>query len=1613
MSKEVKITAATIEADAATYRNAAQQLESAVSVAKGSLSGVAGMAGDDNAAEDFAGGGDDGYDATATAVLQSVQSIANGYWIMAAALENTARMYRAAQSPGAGQTPTIEKATATEVKDEKGIDAPSALGPGLPGVLGEFQEIIEWGLQQVGVVIPTGDEDKLARGSTAWITLATTVRTCGTTADGALSWIGGMSLPQQAMVQTSHDGLRASTTAIAGNAESLATRIDDFVEQLKIMREQLKDFLQQMALELAVDLAITGILGALTFGLGAIAGSAKAAATVVRWAIKIKNLIDKLKNALRAMRGARGVTARAALAAGREGLQSAISSSVSTAIMNAAHDENDPSYQQQDVGTAFISAFAGGAVASPVSRGLGGSGGPGFRSGLRQVSGETAGGALDGLASGAVDAAMNGTEFNPLSAAVGGMIIGGVMSTGMRGGTSAVNAGRNALGLNNGRTVTPNPAGDTSGNASPSQNAGTTTNLPDSPATGGSVGGGSSNGGGGTGRTDYDGPTPGGVGSGGSTTTGGGGAGTSDYDGPTPGGGADGGGAGGDGGHVDVPTDASPDAPAELPGDGPSAETPENGSAPENGAGDSGTDGTTPDATQSTPETTSPDGTTPESATPDGATPESATPDGTTPEGATPDGTTPEGATPDGATPESATPDSTTPDGTTPDGTTPEGTTPDGTTPESTTPDSTTPDGATPDSTTPEGTTPETTTPDGTAPEATSPEATSPEGASPESGTQTDSPSDGSAEHPVAGDSDASPESSTDSASNADAASPQESSTSTESPDSSTDAAADSDQTPAAAAAGRASTRETEAAPADADAGQSAGDGAGTEAATSAESDADASSDADESSHTDDSGDTEESRDGERDQQDADQQDAEQQDAEEAAAAGAASAAAAAGVLAAPRAMPFRGAGAGTGSVAGGHGAGVGNGSSSSSDSSSSDPMSSPDQFGNGWDRAQSPVGSNPIDPAYGDPRGPGNSGQLDPRYTHPGAVRPDVQHLVTDPAAPYGRDDAGNPLSQAAWESRYTDANNRPVYPGNDGGDPGSYRHITDLDVFHQNYGGQLDRMGGPQGDYFSLPGTPFEARALPPGNLRADYTIRDLVSLPPGGRIEVSRIAPAFGQPGGGLQVRILDGSGRPMSQEALERGGHLRDPDAPDASDGSSTRNGAATGHDADASDGAADASDGGADADEPSGDSDDQSAAQEGERDPRSPSPEDSPEQIRDKIDEALGQSNTGYDPYDLSNGYAENCGNVAANMHDFLGGQPIRDADTGTLDIDEMEARTGLPQTPMTPDQIEATLRAQGPGSHCVVGVDRGDDLDGHWFNAVFDGEQVWVVDGQDGTRSPWPPDEPDATNWDASIDPSDVVDGDDGADADADADADAAAGGDGSGGDRTGGRRMQPVHTGQDAAGRHTYTVDWDRPKTPFAKQRGLEPNAVYEVKGRGTFYTDASGTVTRVETSYSSDGLNPDLHNPQPSTTYVVTTENGNSTHTFETDHRGRTIEAHTDSLDFDDARRSESVQSRVGRQGGADYDGGHLFGNQFGGGGESVNLVAMLRDVNQNSGADSFYALEQHWADLRRAHPQTPIEVRISPIYDGNAKTPDVIQVRWTENGQVKMREFFNDDI
>lgn len=119
--------------------------------------------------------------------------------------------------------------------------------------------------------------------------------------------------------------------------------------------------------------------------------------------------------------------------------------------------------------------------------------------------------------------------------------------------------------------------------------------------------------------------------------------------------------------------------------------------------------------------------------------------------------------------------------------------------------------------------------------------------------------------------------------------------------------------------------------------------------------------------------------------------------------------------------------------------------------------------------------------------------------------------------------------------------------YPPNNGG-------IGTPKVTKLEAGANIDRFGSEKGSYLSPAGTPFSQRALPKVDINTPpskipaynaymVTKRGAANL----RVEESKIAPWFGEPGGGTQYRLLDTkSGKAMSvEEAVANGLLMRVP------------------------------------------------------------------------------------------------------------------------------------------------------------------------------------------------------------------------------------------------------------------------------------------------------------------------------------------------------------------------------------------------------------------------------------------------------------------------------------
>ena len=216
---------------------------------------------------------------------------------------------------------------------------------------------------------------------------------------------------------------------------------------------------------------------------------------------------------------------------------------------------------------------------------------------------------------------------------------------------------------------------------------------------------------------------------------------------------------------------------------------------------------------------------------------------------------------------------------------------------------------------------------------------------------------------------------------------------------------------------------------------------------------------------------------------------------------------------------------------------------------------------------------------------------------------------------------------------------------------------------------------------------------------------------------------------------------------------------------------------------------------------------------------------------------------------------------------------------------------------------------------------------------------------------------------------------------------------------------------------------------TPFAQKPDitLEPNTHYRVERPGgvhsDYYTDASGNVTHVEchSKWETGYLNQDLQHPLPNATYSV-----DGKFHYVTDEHARTTHMEVDGemspkpKDVDGVR-STDTQRRVNANGSAlpgEHNGGHIAGTQFYGPPEKINVVAMLKEVNQDipgSNLKSYHVLESKIAEKPENYQNFAADFEYrnpaNPNLVGSERVPTRFTTSWTDaQGNPHGERFIN---
>jgi hypothetical protein len=234
-----------------------------------------------------------------------------------------------------------------------------------------------------------------------------------------------------------------------------------------------------------------------------------------------------------------------------------------------------------------------------------------------------------------------------------------------------------------------------------------------------------------------------------------------------------------------------------------------------------------------------------------------------------------------------------------------------------------------------------------------------------------------------------------------------------------------------------------------------------------------------------------------------------------------------------------------------GHGAGEGVGADGTGDGhgpgSSVDPHNEVDSGAHGSGDGDGTHGTDSGESQHGD----------DPRGVDDDVIDSNGYHVDTPDDPPTASEifpeasDYGD-LSMDEFNDQFVDEHGDLIYPDEDDPSkpyavPGTAHVLSPEEILQRLHDQTLDRIGHPGGKWLSPEGTPYDERALAPGSLEREYhryTVDANAGLPEGWQIEESVVEPWFGQPGGGIQYKLIAPEGERANVATLILRGFLRE-------------------------------------------------------------------------------------------------------------------------------------------------------------------------------------------------------------------------------------------------------------------------------------------------------------------------------------------------------------------------------------------------------------------------------------------------------------------------------------
>ena len=454
----VRLNAFGLVTDGSEMSTIASDVTAAWTSLSSSLSGSAGMAGDDELAEDWS----PDYDDAAKGCAKGTEAIASFLQGFDGLLAGTGAAYKEAELTGAGKPGTSGIEIPASTTPSASVP-PSALGSNpLPGGLGELAELVEGALYAVGVVFPRGDTEKLRAAALAWGTFATDLDRAKSRLGSSLVELAASEVPQSGVADEVRTAIQNMIGEFSEAASGNEAALRDLAQNIDDTWAEIRSMLESLAIELAIDIGISVALSFVTFGVGALAGAAKATTTIARWVVKIAELIRKLKiiNRIPADKFLKASSVLRKLEHGpmrwrfgAEVVKGTISGAASSVVVSARNGEEiTVDSLLATLAGGVVGGVAGGGVGAGFAAAFGRRAGRHavqptfFRATATEAAKGAAEGAAGGVAGGYTESRIKGEDFNAGLAALFGMGAGSAMGAGGHGVGAAIDA-RGGTGL--------------------------------------------------------------------------------------------------------------------------------------------------------------------------------------------------------------------------------------------------------------------------------------------------------------------------------------------------------------------------------------------------------------------------------------------------------------------------------------------------------------------------------------------------------------------------------------------------------------------------------------------------------------------------------------------------------------------------------------------------------------------------------------------------------------------------------------------------------------------------------------------------------------------------------------------------------------------------------------------------------------------------------------------------------------------------------------------------------------------------------------------------------------------------------------------------------------